>query len=752
FPNIPTDQRSQWDKQCLKLAKLTVPFIKFGVVGRTGSGKSTLINSLLGFPVLPTSAAVACTAAVTEIRYEDSNQIRADIFFMPEKQAAEVIQRLLDEIRDSSDSLDSTAFKSKEKLISVYLTQVTSDELLQADPVRSYLGTCSKIPPSCSDNFRATVEQYVSSYTSFDSVTLWPLVEKVAIYGKFSILSSGIILADLPGHGDDDEIRNNIATQYIKDTDGIILVADVKRIQSDRDTLSYLRKTLTQLVIDGLSPEEYIIVVATANDTLIADHEIKLEKDDHTKVDQLTKKLKELRECSRPRKKQKTTKTKTPDTHGIEAQMRLQQDIALIRAKARNGVAAKTSLQAHFQQLYSELTSNFDRTPQLPIFCVGSQDYLALTNDSNIPTIFIEEDDTEVPKLLTHMRVSGEHRLIKASNNVLNDFEALLESIHSYFSEGRHSGQLKPESKKMALDLIANLEKVLMANFRTIFFAQVFVFLQINLGVAENTFEAIDNEVAAEDGPRVVTEFNSAGMHFKTYQACMRYNGVFRSHNINRELTRTILPAIQTTWNSGLNVEVPKTLGEATMKFEKETVATLNEIIEVLNGQGTAFYEQLNTAKRSLNIEGLYSERLYQSRKSISLTQRDATRSFATILQRELTPQYQVAFSKTGRGCFQVMKECNVLFLEQNGTSLFNIITSHIGNLLDSTVTKIKHEIRNGLSEITTILRLTLVEETNLCKEDREAKDRIIQATLEIRPGLATNKLNLVNLSSRIAA
>ncbi|KAJ7651598.1 Dynamin family-domain-containing protein [Mycena polygramma] len=742
FPNIPHEQQRVWARAVSRLqAQSSVPSYKFALIGKTGAGKSTLLNCLLGESILPSSAAGACTSAITEISYEDSDEITATILFKSKKELEEEFTELLDDI-NNLDALESA--KSRDRLLMIYpqlenkdMTAVTVAQLMKMEPVKNRPGTTHKVPPSDPDNFRTNLEDYLSSSTGNSTAALlWPLVRKVDVRGRFPVLATGIILVDLPGHGDNDDSRNNFAAEYIKSADGVVLVTDAKRAQNDRDTMAYLNKMLTQIILDGRSVEDFVVLAATGTDTVIGDREIRLEGDAQLEVDKLIKDLQGLRQSLHPPKKAKKKVTKPNpkrDAH-IESQIREREKAkALLLANARI-LGVRSSIESSFRKFMVGFAPDRNEIPRLPIFCLGSQDFLAI-NSYCSPTVFSDEKQTEIPMLKKHLRATGDRRRISWASRMLTDMAVLSENVHSYFSEGRHPGRIQPENKRMALDVIERLEKT-------------------NLQEAEDAFDAVDDEVnrvkdelkkatqkAAETGPNVMNAFST--LHHQTYKACMRYNGVYYAHDMNRDLTREILPAIQGSWNGGINHKIPRTFKEATKKMNETSLAAVSDIVRILNGQGTAFEGPIDSARQALGIDGLLSDMLAEAIRTVSLAQRDGTRSFNTVLQQELTPQYQASFHEAGAGAFARMKKSNAWYLEQNGEAAFNSINIHIAKLLDDAVSRIKNVVRAELHNLTTLLRVSLVEEVNLAQDHKAAKDKIIQVTLDNRPAIVTRRMDL---------
>ncbi|KAJ7157084.1 Dynamin family-domain-containing protein [Mycena filopes] len=745
FPDIPRPQQKMWKKSVTRiLDRSTLPTYKFALLGKTGAGKSTLINCLLGQSIVPTSAAGACTSAITEISYVDSDDISATISFLSRSEWEEELKRLLADItseeNDDLFTIDPSKSDSEEKLFMIYpelrsskenIATCTAAQLLKMDPVRTKLGTTVELPLVDSpDIFRTQLEEYISS--SLGRSQLWPLVKRVTISGRFSVLTTGMVLVDLPGHGDHDNTRNNFATEYIKSADGVILVTDAKRAQNDRDTLSHLRATLSQVILDGRTLENFLLLAVTGTDTIIGDNEILLENDDLVNFDPLDKELKDLRRSLSPLKK--STSANALQKQIYSQIKRKQKEKTLLLANVR-----KTLVRRNIHDFCRRHcnTAFLDEVPRLPIFCVSNTDYLALGPCSTTePTIFSDEDETEIPSLQTHLQNTAERRRLEWADHILDDLEVLSEGVHSYFSENRYPGRLSPADAAQALALILDREKA-------------------NLEEAEEAFDAVEEaleivkddlmkatEQAAKDGPRVMRQFGLK-IQCNTYQACMRYNGVFKAYDINRDLTRNILPTIHQRWNIELNHNIPRLLKDATAVIQKNVLATISQVIGVTNGQGVGFRQSMAAARKSLGIEALLRDVLEEATNNIGQAQRTMSRSFHSTIQKEMTPQYRFAAQQHGRGTLIRMTESNVHHLKQNGTVMFNSIGLHFSELFDDAVAETKEHFETELTDLTTLLRLALIDEVNMSKADTQLKAGVLQTTLNNRPAIHARKMEL---------
>ncbi|KAG2346293.1 hypothetical protein BDR05DRAFT_959933 [Suillus weaverae] len=89
-----------WKTEAQKLGNSKPRTRKMAFIGRTGAGKSTAMNAILGAPVLSTRADVTCTSVQTEVFYEDlpPSAWRAIIKFVGKDEWKKTLSNMLDDI------------------------------------------------------------------------------------------------------------------------------------------------------------------------------------------------------------------------------------------------------------------------------------------------------------------------------------------------------------------------------------------------------------------------------------------------------------------------------------------------------------------------------------------------------------------------------------------------------------------------------------------------------------------------------
>lgn len=236
--------------------------IHIGFLGGSGTGKSSVINALLGEEdLLPVSDEVASTAVIVEISYNNSedpermysatiegvskSEIQQELKELYEDMAAwnlgveeeeeeepdtEIMQRMQDTVSKYKcvfaelKTLDDWAKTSVDKLLA------TNDAQLLMDKKRTITKDNLK-------EFAASIKPFIDTSKKKDggvSNSLWPLVKVVKLFIKAPILKAGIVFVDLPGVHDTSAARNAIARNHMKNLDISCVVAPSVRAGSDK--------------------------------------------------------------------------------------------------------------------------------------------------------------------------------------------------------------------------------------------------------------------------------------------------------------------------------------------------------------------------------------------------------------------------------------------------------------------------------------------------------------------------------------
>ncbi|KDQ63224.1 hypothetical protein JAAARDRAFT_53451 [Jaapia argillacea MUCL 33604] len=282
--SLSEERRKIWKENLEEIVKPPEP-CQIAIVGQTGCGKSSLLNAILDAPVAPASSSGrACTSVPTEFSFKDIPHFEAIIHF---RDVEECKAELLALHADFSLSSDGSQHDSKSlmelgaRLKAVRIPQeslesLDVDQILSQEGLKGILGQEEYI--SSSDPLELQKMLYQRMTGNGADVTgdpsSWSLAKKIQVFGKFPALSTGVTLVDVPGSGDANSVRNNVATEYLVKSDALILVVEQKRAIDNLDALEKLKMLIKRLFSDGRLADSSLSLVFTMADTPVDFHEV----------------------------------------------------------------------------------------------------------------------------------------------------------------------------------------------------------------------------------------------------------------------------------------------------------------------------------------------------------------------------------------------------------------------------------------------------------------------------------------------
>lgn len=392
----------RWRTDLLKIEKENAgrPEVAIALIGGTGSGKSTLLNALLDARLLPVSNMRACTAAISEVSFQEGPVYAAEVTFISRDSWQSEINNLLQDIADRDIAADGDSDDGRSAAADV--SKAAADKIRvvykvdASEPLESFHLSKLREPPEIRDalnrgsvrfesgdfeEFRKQLRVYLDSKHAY-----WPIVETVRVRGPFDALSGGVKVVDLPGINDPNEAREQVTRTYLKTSRFVWVVFNIKRIlTADIKALIQSDDFVRQIVMDGR--ESAMTFVGTASDDLDLDsarEEFELDEDcDDAEV---------------------VAARNSAARKAVEAQLR---DFARDLAERANDPTRSEHLAAAFGQCRH--------------FTTSAKDYLVLTGHSKSKKRTLDSvEQTQIVALRDHMQRISEDYGIEAQSRTLH--------------------------------------------------------------------------------------------------------------------------------------------------------------------------------------------------------------------------------------------------------------------------------------------------------------------------------------------
>ncbi|KAL0993424.1 hypothetical protein UPYG_G00107670 [Umbra pygmaea] len=435
-----------------------------GVFGKTGAGKSYLINTLLGENLLPSGNQGACTSAMIKVEANMTNhQYIAEIEFITVKDWEDELSSIyMDRSCEEHEENDKEVDDENEKILALYGNidpLKTIDELMDRKHFRDIPEFSSSRTKQVICERAEELSEKITSFTRSDTQSatfkqqFWPLVKCITIkVPNSNDLLEHVVLVDLPGNGDCNKSRDEMWKSFVGNCSAVWIVSDIARATSEKESWEIIDSTVSLFGPGGECRSVSFIC---------------------TKTDDIEENLNDARKTILDRNK--TTKKKVSDKFNNHKEVK----------KHFNGI------------------ENF-----FQVFTVSSKEY---KNGKHL-----KQHETEIPQLQEFLRNLNDHHT--RTSNYISGACGILSLI-----QGAKSSDMK-NSKEEVCQILEKRLKKNVESIREYMDEAYKVFEQcLSQGVqqSEESYEKLLNKVIAPRGKK------GSGYH-KVLKSLCNYDGVYK--------------------------------------------------------------------------------------------------------------------------------------------------------------------------------------------------------------------------------
>ncbi|XP_060946450.1 nuclear GTPase SLIP-GC-like [Limanda limanda] len=216
-----------------------------GVFGKTGAGKSSLINAIVGETnLLPSGSVCACTSVMFKVEANNDNKkYEAEIEFIKKEDWKEELwfyKNLLDD--DDNDAREKMTALYREDWESKSVEELMDKKYFKEIP--EFLSSDKKtLKCQSAEELREKIVKYISASNKEDDGVrqYWPLVECVTARLPNKELLQHVTLVDLPGNGDRNKSRDNMWKKMVESCSTVWIVADINRAVAEKEAWEILQ-------------------------------------------------------------------------------------------------------------------------------------------------------------------------------------------------------------------------------------------------------------------------------------------------------------------------------------------------------------------------------------------------------------------------------------------------------------------------------------------------------------------------------
>ncbi|XP_033998828.1 nuclear GTPase SLIP-GC-like isoform X4 [Trematomus bernacchii] len=240
-----------------------------GVFGRTGAGKSSLINAVIEEQdLLPSGSLIACTSVMIKVEANMQNpKYEAEIEFITKEKWKEELWTLFNFVGDNEDGeKDEDDQDSVEKLSVLYGEEWKNnspENLMEKKffkEIPEFLNSMSKILTSATaKELSAKLVKYTQSESKDEKRLYWPLVKCVTVRVPKNRLLQHVTLVDLPGNGDCNKSRDRMWKKVVGSCSTVWIVAELNRVASEKEFWEILEESCSLMGNGGECQQIHLI-------------------------------------------------------------------------------------------------------------------------------------------------------------------------------------------------------------------------------------------------------------------------------------------------------------------------------------------------------------------------------------------------------------------------------------------------------------------------------------------------------------
>ncbi|KAJ9136605.1 Ras GTPase family protein [Pleurostoma richardsiae] len=631
------------------------------VLGDSGEGKSSLINSLLHFPGVAKTGDIgsACTSVVTEYRQKTSEHT-APITIEVEYLSTPEIEALLKELlwsyrqlylpdiesdktlpedyaryqRQSAQAWSAleAAFKHKgefkpERLQDMSdgaLDRITTELIRWSEEIEWPEGGVNGLWRSTAN----TTEECCEKTEIFMKDKYWPFTKIIRIYLNAQVLKTGVVLADLPGLQDTNLARVRATQDYLMRCNNIFIVAKISRAITDQSLKTSLFTVLARQVPlewdESAAKSLNVAVVCTKSE------DINLE----TARREFCGTGKKIPLAVVQQLDQEIDDAKRAGNAALKKQLKLRRELLFIGARNQH---VKEGLQTAYASKVP------DR--KLEVFCVSNKLYEKYTRKGNSDVVRA----SVIPELRKFCHsITAEAQLQEARHFLQSSLFSLLNSLYMWATSSlMETGPGTGESKEQIIEKLKKATKSWTKALRGLRRDFMLCFEEQILKMMENRYDAW--ETAADQEGR---EWDS--WHWTQYKAWCLNNGDHETAkrgrvDWNAKIIWKMRTELEFQWDI-VEEEISSLFGDLLTKLKSLLNSVKETILESCPSEfRDSLVDGINARIRHCDYEISLAEQRFT--REIKLTRRYASESNEnSFVRQRMLPAYREASKEFGRG------------------------------------------------------------------------------------------------------